>query len=315
MKERPILFNGEMVLALLDDRKGQTRRPVKGVDGHNWVKLPDGTGNHVVDERTWQFCPYGAKGDQVIPAMTIPSLGRNYAADVYGDIWSRAKGEWKRLKGSPTSKGYLSVTPAKDGKYVTRTIHRLVCETYYPELHPGTQVRHLDGEQLNNAPENLSWGTQEENWTDRIWHGKGIGEGHHNSKINMVTAAEIRRSDAPQRYLAAQYGVKQSTIWAIQKEIIWKNPRRKPDAPFNERWASRITLEVTGVRVEQLQDISDGDVSQEGTTWNEPLQIGRDDENCKSPAQRAFKKRWDAIYKNWDTNPWVWVVSFKRLTS
>ncbi|MGQ6213347.1 morphogenetic protein [Serratia sp. IR-2025] len=66
------------------------------------------------------------------------------------------------------------------------------------------------------------------------------------------------------------------------------------------RWASRITLEITGVRVERLQDISEADAIAEGGTkhfnidWFGPL--------------------WASIYgvDSWNANPWVWVIEFKR---
>lgn len=80
------------------------------------------------------------------------------------------------------------------------------------------------------------------------------------------------------------------------------------------RWASRITLEVTGVRVERVQDITDGDVAKEGVTWGWPGQLGS---KHGSPARDAFAKLWDSLNAKrgygWDMNPWVWVLEFKRL--
>lgn len=71
------------------------------------------------------------------------------------------------------------------------------------------------------------------------------------------------------------------------------------------RWASRITLEITGVRVERLQDISEADCAAEG--------LG-------SPFLRDYKKPkfaalWQSIYgeESWQANPWVWVIEFKRV--
>lgn len=81
------------------------------------------------------------------------------------------------------------------------------------------------------------------------------------------------------------------------------------------RWASRITLEVTGVRVERVQDITVEDAEREG---------------CDQPdwpryykgivvfdAREAFAYLWDDINgprgHGWERNPWVWVVEFRRL--
>lgn len=73
------------------------------------------------------------------------------------------------------------------------------------------------------------------------------------------------------------------------------------------RWASRITLEVTNVRVERLQDISEADAEAEGA---DPIKT-------KVPTARdAYRYLWDDINGagGWDANPWVWVVSFRRIT-
>lgn len=73
------------------------------------------------------------------------------------------------------------------------------------------------------------------------------------------------------------------------------------------RWAGRITLEVTGVRVERLQDISRGDAMSEGCPF--PNMAQGDDPRA------WFRDLWNSINGAgaWDANPWVWVVEFKRL--
>jgi len=75
------------------------------------------------------------------------------------------------------------------------------------------------------------------------------------------------------------------------------------------RWASRITLEITGVRVERLRDLSEEDAKSEGVTppaggvlpgWEHRIN---------------FRELWMSIYgaDNWEANPWVWVIEFKRV--
>jgi len=73
------------------------------------------------------------------------------------------------------------------------------------------------------------------------------------------------------------------------------------------RWASRILLEITGVRVERLQDISEADAIAEGV---KPLQ---DAGAVFAPAKSAYCDLWEAINGSgsWFTNPWVWVIEFK----
>ena len=81
---------------------------------------------------------------------------------------------------------------------------------------------------------------------------------------------------------------------------------------FMPRWASRITLEITGVHVEQLNKISDFDAFQEGVK-DEPGTITGP--YCRSFVQ-GFKGIWNSINGpgSWDQNPWVWVVEFRRMT-
>lgn len=94
---------------------------------------------------------------------------------------------------------------------------------------------------------------------------------------------------------------------------------------FMPRWASRITLEVTGVRVERLQDISETDAIAEGI---ERLRSGRgyfDPSIDKAAAARlelhwptareAYRALWESINGpgSWDATPWVWVLEFRRL--
>ncbi|MHA0993172.1 hypothetical protein [Enterobacter ludwigii] len=81
------------------------------------------------------------------------------------------------------------------------------------------------------------------------------------------------------------------------------------------RWASRITLEITGVRVERLNSISQEDAQAEGMeltgwrpTYSEPDSGGE----VWTPYDN-FAQLWESIYGegSWQANPWVWVIEFK----
>lgn len=89
------------------------------------------------------------------------------------------------------------------------------------------------------------------------------------------------------------------------------------------RGLSRITLEITEVRVERLQEISEDDALAEGITWPD-----RDGQQYRPPidttgistlriAAERFSELWDSINAKrghgWDTNPWVWIISFRKL--
>lgn len=84
------------------------------------------------------------------------------------------------------------------------------------------------------------------------------------------------------------------------------------------RWASRITLEVASVRVELVQDISESDAAAEGIEFDGRWHLAvphpvKKHRKCWPTARVAFEKLWQSINGNWDENPWVWVVEFKKV--
>jgi len=94
------------------------------------------------------------------------------------------------------------------------------------------------------------------------------------------------------------------------------------------RWASRLTLEVTSVRVERLHAITEDDARAEGVDWSRPEPYGeRWDDDREDPrevgyppagasfARDNFRRLWSSINRSesWAANPWVWVVGFKRV--
>jgi hypothetical protein len=85
------------------------------------------------------------------------------------------------------------------------------------------------------------------------------------------------------------------------------------------RWASRITLEITSVRAERLQNISESDARDEGVTIADHHMRGYCAGAYLPPSIRAFHDLWDSLNAarghGWDTNPWVWVVEFRRIES
>lgn len=83
-------------------------------------------------------------------------------------------------------------------------------------------------------------------------------------------------------------------------------------ARFMPRWASRITLEITEVRVQRLQEISEADAIAEGCRA-----VSMHSLDCDSiPPSREFAALWDSINGagSWSSNPWVWAISFRRVT-
>ena len=84
------------------------------------------------------------------------------------------------------------------------------------------------------------------------------------------------------------------------------------------RWASRITLEITGIRAERVQDIGEEDVRAEGIIFSH---YNTDHfykaHNIENPGRYCFEMLWDRINAkrgySWESNPWVFVIEFKRL--
>jgi hypothetical protein len=81
---------------------------------------------------------------------------------------------------------------------------------------------------------------------------------------------------------------------------------------FMPRWACRIELEITLIRVERLNEISEEDAIKEGAVqwWLESERLP-----VHGLAKNCFRLLWESINGNgsWDLNPWVWVIEFKKL--
>lgn len=109
----------------------------------------------------------------------------------------------------------------------------------------------------------------------------------------------------------------------------WATLKGKPSIHM-ARWASRLTLEVTSVRVERLQDISEEDARAEGVAAPmvkekrklhpvfQVLSPYTGPRNADHVFRCEFAALWDEINKKrapWASNPWVWVIEFKRVVS
>lgn len=244
MKERGMIFNSEMVRAILDGRKTQTRRIMKvqpesnqlglllitdstkhsDIGKYHWAES-NATGNHV---RSKLFSsPFGAVGERIWVRETWATLGN------------------------------------EDGCYV--------------------------------------------DWEDNLCKG------------DERSAARIYRASCEQR--PGDYG-----LWSIPDDAYWKphTKEHKFEGAWRPsihmpRWASRILLEITDVRVERLNAISEEDARAEGIIDGGCLNCGEPEPcGCANPepdATDAFAYLWQSIYgqESWNANPWVWVIEFERV--
>jgi len=152
-----------------------------------------------------------------IESCLIPSrkIGRR------GGFGWNASGEWRRLKGDTSRRGYVRVLVRGS----RRCVHRLVLESACGPAKPGTQCRHLDGNPANNHPSNLRWGTASENWEDKRRHGRDTtGERNGFSKLDAHSVSEIRQrinAGHIQRRVAFDFGVSPSLVSQIKHRNIW----------------------------------------------------------------------------------------------
>lgn len=241
--EKPILFSGPMVRAILENRKTQTRRIVKPqpCDPHLLRILgPDGKVHYTR--------PSGH-----------PDIEEAYQAHGYSVATCR---EWLESTKSP-----------------------------YPV---GTRL----------------W--VRETWQ---WYGRtripGEAEGGFEYRADQSRRLFTDFADPEARYEDFKSAFDAGTA------NVWRPSIHMP------RWASRITLEVTKVRVERLQDISEDDAVAEGI-----VDFGRQDGapyphfnlldrslTTEHFAVAVYAQLWQSINgpDSWNANPWVWVVEFKRI--
>jgi hypothetical protein len=98
-------------------------------------------------------------------------------------------------------------------------------------------------------------------------------------------------------------------------QFIWPSHWKRHCRPsiHMPRWASRLTLELTGVRVERLKEISLNDVWAEGCEVRQFWLFGADTVERQRIGAGVYQNLWESINGpgSWDANPWVWVLEFR----
>lgn len=235
MRERPIIFNADMVRAVLDGRKTQTRRIIKvqpesnqlgllritdsakrnDIGKYHWAES-NATGNHV---RSKLFaCPFGAVGDH---------------------LW--VKETWS------------AVSHAFDD----------------------------DGLMIDYVPDRPAIAV----------HEKPFGNGYYSGHAIYAADGGFTWGDDD---------------GCVDGRSCWKPSIHMP------RWASRIVLEITGVRVERLNSMTESDALSEGCHGGHGSIPGY---MYSATPHEHFHHLWESIYgaDSWQANPWVWVIEFKRV--
>ncbi len=262
-RERPILFSGPMVRAILSGAKTQTRRAARVPDGLSApIVQNDATGEWGWWWTEWRWEGHGLDARQIPYDEHFCAIRSPYGKP--GDLlWVRETCRAEELSRPPQTR------PAtrKEREALGRTS---VIEL--DELDGSDGVRYMADDAWVKIENTRDAG---ERWSD-LYHYRGRGK---DGIGNQVPAIHM------------------------------------------PRWASRITLRITDVRVERLRDISDDDAEAEGIYFDKIgftagyLGIaGRNQEWSATPGI-AFANLWRAINgaESWAANPWVWAISFERV--
>jgi hypothetical protein len=142
---------------------------------------------------------------------------------------------------------------------------------------------------------------------------------------NLCGISYAARVPAGQRFLIdtdAGYDLREAPSSFLWEPDGW---RVRPSIHM-PRWASRITLEITDVRVQRLQDITEGDAVAEGVPAVGELLSGIAPEQRlttgerfdEAPHRAAFVVKWDDLYTTtegmtWKSNPWAIATTFRRV--
>lgn len=155
------------------------------------------------------------------------------------------------------------------------------------------------------------WNVGDHLWVRETWGDADIFYQSHTTDEPRVVAY---RAD----HQAIQWNTK--TPRKIPKYDIdqwnWAGFKWRPSI-FLPRWASRITLEVTAVRVERLQDITEEDARAEGVLSKAEQNVCELDAPELTWGRDRYRDLWGQINGagSWATNPWVFCLSFRKVTS
>lgn len=236
MKARPILFNTDMVKAILDGRKTQTRQPAS--------------------KRVVEFIEMMAGSNDDNTEFDFLQL------------------EYGHLK--------------HDNGEISKYPQWLIGCSEYPEdgCIPIGQGFGAVGDRL---------------WVRETWFQKGrycmpIFDGADHEDAFWSGTKDVK-------YFASEDVSSDGHVFGEQ---FW---RKRPSIHM-PRWACRLVLEITNVRLERIQDITEDDAKAEGTiTAQMVVDAGR---TWRLSDHRQFKNMWDTVYPNsWESNEWVWVIEFK----
>ena len=161
----------------------------------------------------------------------------NYMVSDYGNIYRIVtKDEVQELVHRKPYLGkvgyYVVVLKRFEARAQPRYIHRIVAEAFLPPRQENHEVRHLDGNRLNNHVSNLMWGTRRENVQDTIRHGRNPrGESSCLSKLTELDVHVIRyllNRGASAWAVSGVFKMSQSAIAYIRDGHHWRHLAERP---------------------------------------------------------------------------------------
>ncbi|MES4685384.1 hypothetical protein ACSLV1_31915 [Pseudomonas aeruginosa] len=192
-------------------------------------------------------------------------------------------------------------TPSKDGG------HHWPCKVHQSMLHVERELQNGEGCWCGLAEAACPFGQPGERlWVREAWTIDLLAA--YSTEKGYDSEYELRyRTDDASREIHVAPGEPDPYLALYDSQRgDWRPSIHMP------RWASRILLEITAVRIERLQDISDDQAIAEGIDTHPTGFYG----NGCITAGGAFLELWESINGDgkWAANPWVWVVEFKRVT-
>ena len=145
-------------------------------------------------------------------------------------------------------------------------------------------------------------------WVRETWQGPLLQEFEIDADPDWHYASHLHQYQNPEHCeYAADGGPKPE--YTDADDVMRQGWRASIHMP---RWASRITLEITGVRVERLLDIREADCIAEGTPGGHGSIPGY---HYNATPDEHYRWLWESINGpgSWAANPWVWVLEFRRL--
>jgi hypothetical protein len=155
-----------------------------------------------------------------------------YSVNEHGDVFSTKFNKVVKLKGINHSRGYLMINIWNNNQRKGMLVHRLIAETFIPNLENKPEVNHKNGIKWDNRVQNLEWNTPKENMSHAYATGlkvasPSLGEKHGMAKLTEEQVLEIRKLYSTKKYtlivLGKMFDVGIAQISKIVNNKLWKH--------------------------------------------------------------------------------------------